>query len=104
MASVGVQSVTWHAAHGHTAGHTVYTHTASGVLLAGDAVSLVRPSISLDWTGGAAPADNRVWRSGVGSGVAGALGLRELGGSAALQRWRAWQRMHEALAPTLLHA
>lgn len=45
-------------APGHSPGHTVYTHTSSAVLLAGDAISLMRPTLSLG--AAAAQQDNRV--------------------------------------------
>lgn len=41
-------------APGHTPGHTVFTHTASGVLFAGDSIFLLKPSVTLGWSSSAA--------------------------------------------------
>ncbi len=62
----------WAAAPGHTPGHTVFIHRESGVLLAGDAISILKPSFTLDWTPNSEPPrDNRVSGPGRGRGSAG---------------------------------
>ena len=59
---LGLEDVVWIHAPGHTLGHTIYINTNGdfNTVLGGDALSLVRPSLSLEKNVTEASADPRV--------------------------------------------